>query len=119
MNFAGISGDFHPLHMSTAAGEDSDFGGQIAHGNLVFSIAEALVADMNPRSFSYGYNSIQFVKPIPIGSTLTVHCEVMETEEYNDLLGWVVYEDEVVNEEETTLLVCEHITLVEQESAAT
>jgi len=49
VNFAGISSDFHPLHMSTVAAEASDFEGRIAHGNLVFSVAEAMVADMNPE----------------------------------------------------------------------
>jgi acyl dehydratase len=117
VNFAGLSGDFHPLHMSAERGEDSDFGERIAHGNLVFSVAEALVADMNPRSFSYGYDSLRFVNPVGIGTTLTVHREVVETEVYNDDLGRVVYEYVVEDQEGTTLLACEHITLVERESA--
>lgn len=116
VNFAGLSGDFHPLHMSKTAGEESDFGERIAHGNLVFSVAEALVADMNPRSFSYGYDSLRFVNPVPIGTTLSVHREVVETEEYNDSLGRVVYQYEVTDGEET-LLVCKHITLVERRDA--
>ena len=117
VNFAGLSGDFHPLHMSAERGEASDFGERIAHGNLVFSVAEALVADMNPRSFSYGYDSLRFVNPVGIGTTLTVHREVVETEPYNDDLGRVVYEYVVEDQEGTTLLACEHITLVERESA--
>ncbi|MBV0926120.1 MaoC family dehydratase [Halomicroarcula limicola] len=116
VNFAGLSGDFHPLHMSETAADESDFGERIAHGNLVFSVAEALVADMNPRSFSYGYDSLRFVNPVPIGTTLSVHREVVETEEYNDSLGRVVYQYEVTDGEET-LLVCEHITLVERRDA--
>ena len=117
VNFAGLSGDFHPLHMSTERGEDYDFGERIAHGNLVFSVAEALVADMNPRSFSYGYDSLRFINPVGIGTTLTVHREVVETEVYNDDLGRVVYKYVVEDQEETTLLACEHITLVERENA--
>ncbi|MFC7020796.1 MULTISPECIES: MaoC/PaaZ C-terminal domain-containing protein [Haloarcula] len=117
VNFAGLSGDFHPLHMSAERGEASDFGERIAHGNLVFSVAEALVADMNPRSFSYGYDSLRFVNPVGIGTTLTVHREVVETEAYNDDLGRVVYEYVVEDQEGTTLLACEHITLVERETA--
>jgi acyl dehydratase len=114
VNFAGLSGDFHPFHMSTTVAGDSDFGERIAHGNLVFSVAEALVADMNPRSFSYGYDSLRFVNPVPIGTTLTVHREVVETEPYNDSLGRVVYAYEVEDQAGTTLLACQHITLVER-----
>lgn len=117
VNFAGLSGDFHPLHMSTTVADDSDFGQRIAHGNLVFSVAEALVADMNPRSFSYGYDSLRFVNPVGIGTTLTVHREVVETEVYNDSLGRVVYQYEVEDQDGTTLLACKHITLVEREAA--
>lgn len=117
VNFAGLSSDFHPLHMSKTVGEESDFGERIAHGNLVFSVAEAMVADMNPRSFSYGYDSLRFVKPVGIGTTITVHREVVETEVYNDSLGRVVYAYEVENDDAETVLACEHITLVERENA--
>lgn len=114
VNFAGISSDFHPLHMSTTAAEESGFEGRIAHGNLVFSIVEAIVADMNPKSFSYGYDELRFVNPVFIGDTLSVTREVVETEEYNDSLGRVVYEYEAEKEDGETVLACEHITLVDR-----
>lgn len=116
VNFAGLSGDFHPLHMSVVTGEESDFDERIAHGNLVFSIAEALIADMNPKAFSYGYDTLRFIKPVPIGTTITVRREVIETEEYNDSLGRIVYKYEVENEDGETVLACEHITLCQRRS---
>ncbi|MFB6141168.1 MAG: MaoC/PaaZ C-terminal domain-containing protein [Halosimplex sp.] len=117
VNFAGISGDFHPLHMSTEHAADTDFGERLAHGNLVFSIAEALIADMNPKAFSYGYDDLRFVRPVPIGTTLSVHREVVETEEYSDDLGRVVYEYDVENGDGDTVLACRHITLCERRDA--
>lgn len=114
VNFAGLSSDFHPLHMSTTAAEASDFAGRIAHGNLVFSVAEAIIADMNPKSFSYGYDDLRFVKPVFIGDTLTVHREVVDVEEYNDSLGRVVYQYEVENQDGETVLACKHITLIQR-----
>lgn len=117
VNFAGLSGDFHPLHVSREAAADTEFGERIAHGNLVFAVAEALVADMNPKSFSYGYDSLRFTEPVPIGTTISARREVIETEVYNEDLGRVVYRYEVENEDGETLLVCEHITLVERENS--
>lgn len=114
VNFAGISGDFHPLHMSTEHAAGTDFGERLAHGNLVFSIAEALIADMNPKAFSYGYDDLRFVRPVPIGTTISVHREIVETEDYNEDLGRVVYEYEVENSDGETLLACRHITLCEK-----
>jgi acyl dehydratase len=115
VNFAGVSSDFHPLHMSKPVAEDSDFSARIAHGNLVFSVAEAMVADMNPKSFSYGYDDLRFVSPVFFDDTLTVHREVIEMGSYNENLGRVVYEYEVENQDGDTVLVCKHITLVEKE----
>lgn len=114
VNFAGVSGDFHPLHMSVAAAADSGFDRRIAHGNLVFSIAEATVADMNPKSFSYGYDNLRFVDPVFIGDTLSVSREIVELEEYDESLGRVVYEYEAENQGGETVLACDHITLVER-----
>jgi len=74
VNFAGISSDFHPLHMSTVAAEASDFEGRIAHGNLVFSVAEAMVADMNPEVvLLHGYDTLRFVNPVLIGRHAVCH----------------------------------------------
>lgn len=114
VNFAGVSGDFHPLHTSAAVAEDTEFGERIAHGNLVFSVAVALVADMNPKAFSYGFDDLRFVRPVPIGTTITVHREIVETEVHDEDLGRVVYEYDVENEDGETVVACDHITLVER-----
>lgn len=114
VNFAGVSGDFHPLHMSEPKAAASNFEGRIAHGNLVFSIAEALIADMNPKGFSYGYDELRFVDPVFIGDTLTIHREIVEYESYNEDLGRVVYAYEVENQDGETVLACKHIVLVQK-----
>lgn len=114
VNFAGISGDFHPLHMSEAHAAESDFGERIAHGNLVFSVAEALIADMNPKAFSYGYDELRFIRPVTIGMTISASREIVEVESYNEDLGRVVYAYEVTDTDDETLLACRHITLVEK-----
>jgi acyl dehydratase len=116
VNFAGISGDFHPYHMSKTRMEDSQFGGRIAHGALVFSISEALIADMSPKAFTYGHDAIRFPTPTMIGDTLTVSREIIEREGYNDDYGKVVYAYEATNQDGETLYVGEHTTLVERRS---
>jgi len=116
VNFAGVSGDFHPYHMSKTRMEDSQFGGRIAHGILVFAIAEALVADMNPRSFTYGHEGLRFPTPVMLGDTLTVHREVVEKEVRDEDWGRVDYEYEATNQDDETVFVCKHLTLVERRS---
>jgi acyl dehydratase len=115
VNFAGISGDFHPYHMSSEFMEDTEFGERIAHGVLVFAIAEALVADMNPKSFTYGHEGLRFPTPTYIGDTLTVHREVVEKSDYDEDHGRVDYKYVAENQEGDPLFVCKrHITLVEK-----
>ena len=114
VNFAGLSGDFHPLHVSSEHAADADFGERIAHGNLVFSIIVALIADMNPKAFSYGFDDLRFINPTPIGTTLTVHREIVEVEPHSDTLGRVAYDYEVESQDGDTLLACKHITLCDR-----
>lgn len=119
VNFGGLSGDLHPMHVSeTFAETETSFGERIAHGNLVFSITSAIAAGVNRMSFSYGYDNLRFVKPVTIGDTLTIHREVVETKDYNEDLGRVVKKYEAENQNNETVLAVEHISLVEKAGKA-
>jgi len=119
VNFAGVSGDFHPYHMSKERMADTEFGERIAHGVLVFAVAEALVADMNPKSFTYGHEGLRYPAPTTIGDTLTVHREVVDTSDYDKKRGRVDYKYVAENQDGETVFVCKrHITLVEKRDAA-
>ncbi len=42
INFAGVSGDFNPMHTDAEFAKNTQFGARVAHGALVFSIATGL-----------------------------------------------------------------------------
>jgi len=82
VNFAGLTGDWHPLHTDTTYAAKTPFGSRIAHGMLTLSIGMALsfrlgpYSSVLPKSFIafYCMDKIRFMAPTRIGDT--IHCEV-------------------------------------------
>ncbi|MEM6428863.1 MAG: MaoC/PaaZ C-terminal domain-containing protein [Deinococcota bacterium] len=115
---AGQTGDFFPHHMDEEWCKTQDFRRRIAHGTLVLSVAIGMTAeDINPVAFSYGYDRVRFIKPVFIGDTLRVKASIQDKRDYskNPKYGYVVERIEVFNQEEVTVLVCDHLYLVERQ----
>lgn len=116
VNYAGVSGDFHPYHTDEAFASQTDFGGRIAHGLLVLSIAAALQARENEYAFLYGFESMRFVKPTMLGDTIHVESEVTDKTERSEAYGIVTIEFDVKNQDDETVLACEKLIMVERKS---
>lgn len=77
--FAGVTGDFNPVHVDAVAAERSVFGGRIAHGMLSAGFISAVIAMRLPGPGSiYLSQSLRFTKPVRIGDTVTARVEVLE-----------------------------------------
>lgn len=113
---AGQTGDFYPHHMDAEWCKTQPFGQRIAHGTLVFSVAVGMTAGaINPRAFSYGYDRLRFVKPVFIGDTIAVKVTIAATREHKrPERGMVVESLDVTNQRGETVLVCDHLLLVEK-----
>lgn len=87
VNFAGLSGDFHALHMDETFAATTPVGRRIAHGMLVVSMSAGLVAKLplmralERTTLGLTEVSCRFVKPTLIGDTVTVDVEVIEKRE--------------------------------------
>jgi acyl dehydratase len=118
---AGQTGDFYPHHMDAEWCKTQPFGQRMAHGTLVFSVAVGMTAGViNPRAMSYGYDRLRFVRPVFLNDTIHVRVTIKEMRE--DVKrpghGIVVEALEVVNQREDTVLVAEHLLLVERRGRA-
>ncbi|HET6762872.1 MAG TPA: MaoC family dehydratase [Longimicrobiaceae bacterium] len=77
--FAGISGDFNPVHVDAVAAEASRFGGRIAHGMLSASFISTVLGTRLPGPGTvYLQQSLRFTAPVRIGDTVTARVEVSE-----------------------------------------
>lgn len=113
---AGQTGDFYPHHMDAEWCKTQEFGDRIAHGTLIFSVAVGMTAgDINPLAFSYGYDRLRFVKPVFIGDTIRCTVTIAEKRPHKRAdLGFVVERLTVVNQRHETVLVCDHLLLVQR-----
>lgn len=114
---AGQTGDFFPHHMDKEWCATQDFGQRIAHGTLVFSVGIGMTAStINPRSMSYGYDRLRFVRPVFIGDTITVKTTISEKRDHpkRKTHGYVHEAVEMTKQDGTVVLVCDHLYLVER-----
>ena len=85
VNFAGISGDYNPLHIDEEFCKQTQFGTRIAHGPLVYSIAAGLLFQLHLYDDTliafFGFVSLKFTLPVKIGDKVRVRVEGLEKRE--------------------------------------
>jgi 3-hydroxybutyryl-CoA dehydratase len=80
--FAGITGDFNPVHVDEQAAAASRFGGRIAHGMLSASLISTVLGTRLPGPGAiYLSQSLRFTAPVRIGDTVTARVQVLEVME--------------------------------------
>ena len=77
--FAGITGDFNPMHVDAVHAAASRFTRRIAHGVLSAGLVSAVLGMQLPGPGAiYVSQSLRFLKPVYIGDTITAEVEVAE-----------------------------------------
>jgi 3-hydroxybutyryl-CoA dehydratase len=82
VNFAGLSGDFNPIHLDHEFARSTPFQRPIAHGLLVLSVASGLAVNNPPmRTMAFvGMSDWALKGPVFIGDTIKVMTRVVEIE---------------------------------------
>ncbi len=100
--FAGITGDFNPIHVNAEFARKSRFKKRIAHGMLSASlISTVLGTDLPGVNTIYLTQEVKFTAPVFIGDTLTVEAEVVEKREDKRIL---TLKTTVVNQDGKTVV---------------
>jgi acyl dehydratase len=84
LNFAGLSGDFNPLHLDEEFAKGSPFKTRVPHGLCIMSIATGLIDRLGVISCTaIACLEIiwEFFKPVLIGDSIRVVMKVLEKKE--------------------------------------
>lgn len=80
VNFAGVSGDFNPIHMDHEFAKTTPFRRPIAHGLLILSIGSGLGVSCPPmRTVAFlQVREWNFKEPVYIGDTIRLRSKLLE-----------------------------------------
>lgn len=82
VNWAGLTGDFYPLHMDREYAARTQFGERLVHGPMIFALAVgrvALAGFGGDAAIAWlGADDLRMLAPVRIGDTISVSVEIRE-----------------------------------------
>ncbi len=111
VNFAGVSGDFHPEHLNEEFAAQGAMGARIAHGLLVLAMATGLLNQTGPTegtTIALMEMKVRFTHPVRPGDTITTVARVTgKRETKKPDRGIVTLAATVLNQHEVAVLEAE------------
>jgi acyl dehydratase len=108
MNFAGVSGDFNPLHTNETFMAKSPFGTRIAHGMLIMAIATGLanqLGDFEGTTIAVLNMNIAYKGAVKPGDTIRLKLVVGEKKESSKPdRGIITFNNEVLNQNDDVVI---------------
>jgi acyl dehydratase len=84
VSFAGLSGDYNPIHTDAEAAKATPFGERIAHGMLTVAISTGMANQtglMEGTTVALLEQNIKYKAPVRFGDTVHLRMEVIEKRE--------------------------------------
>jgi 3-hydroxybutyryl-CoA dehydratase len=100
VNFAGLTGDYNPLHVDHEYARRTPFGRPIVHGMLGMSLVAGL-GSHSPNMQTAAFVRVvewRFVKPLFIGDTVHVETEVVGRQENARRRGLITWVRRLINQ---------------------
>ena len=118
VNFAGISGDFNPLHTDEEFMKGSPFGGRIAHGMLCASIATGLANQLGifeGTTIAVLQITLKFTGAVKFGDTVRLQLTCREKKESSKGgKGTAIFDCKLLNQREEKVLDSEWVILLKK-----
>jgi len=121
-NFAGVTGDFNPLHTDEEYAKTTPFGTRVAHGLLTLGISggqQNLLGLFAGTSLALlGLDKLRFTAPVKFGDTIHTELTVKEKRESSKPdRGVLVLDTLVKNQRGETVCQFEQVVLLKRRSA--
>jgi acyl dehydratase len=99
--FAGLSGDYNPIHTNEEWCKNSQFKRRVAHGMLTASIASGLIfrlGFLDGTGMAHLGTTMKFTAPVFAGDTIHVELEILSKKEVDQTRGIFTAKIDVVNQ---------------------
>lgn len=120
VNFAGISGDYNPLHTDEEFGKATPMGGRIAHGVLAVAISTGQANQLGifeGTTIALMSQSARYLAPVRFGDTIHLELKVAEKKESSKPdRGTITFEANVVNQLGKTVIEGQWVCLIKRAS---
>lgn len=118
VTFAGLSGDFNPLHIDAEFGKTTPFGQRIAHGMLVVAMATGMAqwtGVFEGTTIALMEQVIRYKGAVKFGDTIHLELEVLEMKETSKPdRGVVRFAARVRNQQGEVVVDAEWVTLMKR-----
>ena len=86
-HFVAITGDVNPLHVDREFAARTFFGQRVVQGLLSASLLSTVIGMLLPGTGAiYRSQTLEFLRPVYIGDTLTACCEILEIDREKELI---------------------------------
>jgi acyl dehydratase len=99
--FAGLSGDYNPIHTNEEWAKNNQFKRRVAHGMLTASIASGLVfrlGFLDGTGMAHLGTTMKFMAPVFAGDTIHIELEILSKKEVDQRRGIFTAKMDVVNQ---------------------
>jgi len=123
VNWAGLTGDFYPLHMDAEYAAKTRFGQRLVHGPMVFAMAVGLAAQDGFAGDSViawlGVDNLRMTAPVFIGDTIRLRIEVTDQRPTKDpVKGVQTWLYTVTNQRNETIMTFDYKMMFHMRGAA-
>ncbi len=110
--FAGITGDFNPIHVNAEFAKSSMFGKRVAHGMLTASLVNQTLTNLGGLGTIHLSETVKFLAPVFIGDTVMVVSEVVGKDMAKNRM---TVKSTITNQEGKTVLEGEALIMMPRE----